>query len=127
MIEAVIAGAGIPCTGGFIAYYNDTSLYARDAAKMFSDAIAVVFAADGSLFAAPVDLTKPGVLPTAGEFLPLDRGLLGTRSTGALFATGCYFSVRSGPFQGAYQISHDYLKCSKFPTIRAYRTALLHK
>ena len=46
MIERFIEKSGAACIGGFIAYYNDMSLYAPDPAVMLSRAVAILVRAE---------------------------------------------------------------------------------
>ncbi len=125
MIEQLIAQSGVPCRGGFIAYYHDMSVYCPDPIRMCSRAIGVVICGDGRLLICPADLTRPDDVPENPGFRRISRDLFGRRSTGALFATGCYFSIDSGELAGSYQISDDRIVCEEFPTARAYRRYLL--
>ena len=58
MIEQFIRQSGLPCRGGFIAYYNDMSLYAPDPMWMLSRAVVVLIGAGGHLFISRADLTR---------------------------------------------------------------------
>ena len=126
MIDRVLAQFGAPCRGGFVAYYHDSALYPSDPAAMFTRAVAVLIAADGTLYICPADLSRPDA-PQDFDLQPIPKTNFGSRATGALFARGCYFSIDEGPFAGAYQISDDRVACTQFPTPRAYRRFLLGK
>lgn len=127
MIDELIFRSGVPCRGGFIAFYNEMSLYCPDPARMFSAAVAILVCEDGRLLICPADLTKPDVIPDHPAFRRISRAEFGSRSTGPLFAKGCYFSIRSGELCGSYQISDDLVVCDEFPNARAYRRYLLQK
>ena len=127
MIDQLIFRSGVTCRGGFIAYYNDMSLYSPDPLAMFSRAIAILVCHDGRLLICPVDMTKPEEVPEQPTFRRISRGEFGTRSFGALFAQGRYFSIRSGELMGSYQISDILVRCDEFPTPRAYQRYLLQK
>lgn len=127
MIDQLILRSGVICRGGFIAYYNEMSVYSPDPMAMFSRSIAILVSADGRLLICPVDMTKPDVVPQTPGFRRISRGMFGTRSTGALFAQGRYFSIDSGELMGSYQISDDLVLCDEFPNPRAYRRYLLQK
>ena len=126
MIHQLLIRSGVSCRGGFIAYYNEMSVYCPDPMAMFSRSIAVLVCGDGRLLICPVDLSR-----TAQEqiflFKRIERAAFGSRSTGALFFRGCYFSIHEGPLTGRYQISEDYIACDEFPNPRAYRKFLLDK
>lgn len=125
MIERFMKKSGAACIGGFIAYYNDMSLYAPDPMKMLSGAVAVLICADRRLLISPADLTLEERAPERAVFRRIERETFARRSTGALFAQGRYFSIRSGDLAGSYQISDDYVKNDRFPNPRAYRRFLL--
>ncbi len=127
MIEQLIFRSGVPCRGGFIAYYNEMSLYCPDPMAMFSRSIAILVCHDGRLLVCPVDMTKPDEVPEQPGFRRISRGEFGTRSFGALFAQGRYFSIRSGELMGSYQISDDLVVCDEFPNPKAYQRYLLQK
>lgn len=127
MIEALMIRCGAECRGGFVAYYNEMSLYSPDPAAMFSRAVAVLILCDHRLLITPIDLTKPDEIPDYPAFRRIERSEFGARSTGALFARGCYFSICSGELKGSYQISEDLFKTEEFPNARAYRRFLLMK
>ena len=127
MIEQLMIRSGVLCQGGFVAYYNDMSLYSPDPAAMFRRAIGLLVCADGRLLVCPVDLTQPDALPAQPVFRRISRAEFGSRSTGALFAKGCYFSIDTGDLRGSYQISDDRVVNETFPTARAYRRYLLQK
>lgn len=127
MIEALMIRSGVACCGGFVAYYNDMSVYAPDPALPFSRAVAILVCADRQLLICPIDMTKPEEIPDRPPFVRISRSEFGARSTGALFASGRYFSIRSGPLTGSYQISDDMLINDDFPNARAYRRFLLMK
>ena len=107
MIHQLIIRSGVPCRGGFIAYYNEMSVYCPDPMAMFSRSIAILVCGDGRLLVCPVDMTRPDEVPEQPDFRRISRGEFGTRSTGALFAQGRYFSIGSGELKGSYQISDD--------------------
>lgn len=125
MIEEFIRRCGFSCRGGFIAYYNDMNVYAPDPMWMLSRAAVILIAGGGQIYISPVDLTREDQAPDAAEFRLIDRSEFAKRSTGALFAQGRYFSVRSGPCAGSYQISDDLILNERFPNPRAYRKYLL--
>ena len=125
MIEQFIRQSGLPCRGGFIAYYNDMSLYAPDPMWMLSRAVVVLIGAGGQLFISRADLTRADRAVRDAVFSMIGRELFAKRSTGALFAQGRYFSIREGEFAGSYQISEDLLRTERFPDSRAYRRFLL--
>ena len=125
MIERFIEKSGATCIGGFVAYYNDMSLYAPDPMKMLSHAVAVLICDDRRLLICQADLTLEDMAPDAAVFRRIDRNMFAKRSTGALFAQGRYFSIRSGDLAGSYQISDDFVKNDWFPDPRAYRRFLL--
>ena len=125
MIERFIEKSGASCIGGFIAYYNDMSLYAPDPAWMLSRAVAVLVCADRRLLISAADLTLEDRAPEQAVFRRIERETFAARSTGALFAQGRYFSIRSGPLAGSYQISDDLVRSDEFPNPRAYRRFLL--
>lgn len=127
MIDELIFSSGVSCRGGFIAYYNDMSLYCPDPAAMFRRSVAVLICGDGRLLILPVDLTRPEEIPERPAFRRISRAEFGARSTGALFAKGCYFSIETGPLKGSYQISDDLARTDEFPNARAYRRYLLQK
>lgn len=127
VIEALVIRSGVACRGGFVAYFNDMSLYSPDPAAMFSRAVAILVCADGRLLICPVDLTRPEEIPDRPAFRRISRAEFGARSTGALFARGCYFSIDTGELRGSYQISEDMISCDEFPNARAYRRYLLQK
>ena len=126
MIREIQAQCRDLCRGGFVAYWNDSNLYNADPAAMFTRAIAVLITGSHQLLICPVDLSR-----TAQEqiflFKRIERAAFGSRSTGALFFRGCYFSIHEGPLTGRYQISEDYIACDEFPNPRAYRKFLLDK
>ena len=125
MIERFIEKSGAACIGGFIAYYNDMSLYAPDPAVMLSRAVAILVRADRRLLICPADLTLEDRAPEHAVFRSIERDQFAKRSTGALFAQGRYFSIRSGDLAGSYQISDDLIRSEAFPNPRAYRQFLL--
>lgn len=125
MIEQFIRQSGLPCRGGFIAYYNDMSLYAPDPMWMLSRAVVVLIGAGGQLFISRADLTRADRAVRDAVFSMIGQELFAKRSTGALFAQGRYFSIREGEFAGSYQISEDLLRTERFPDPRAYRRFLL--
>ena len=125
MIEQFIKKSGASCIGGFIAYYNDMSLYAPDPMLMLSRAVAVLVRNDRSLLICPADLTLEENAPEQAVFRTIGREQFAKRSTGALFAQGRYFSIRSGDLAGSYQISDDLVLNEQFPSPRAYRQFLL--
>lgn len=125
MIEQFIKKSGSPCIGGFIAYYNDMSLYAPDPTAMLSRAVVILVRPDQSLLICPADLTLEDRAPEHAVFRTIGRDLFAKRSTGALFAQGRYFSIRSGDLEGSYQISDDFVRSEQFPNPRAYRKLLL--
>ena len=125
MIERFIEKSGAACIGGFIAYYNDMSLYAPDPAVMLSRAVAILVRADRRLLICPADLTLEDRAPEHAVFRSIERDQFAKRSTGALFAQGRYFSIREGEFSGSYQISDDLIRSEAFPNPRAYRQFLL--
>ena len=63
--------------------------------------------------------------PEHAVFRSIERDQFAKRSTGALFAQGRYFSIRSGDLAGSYQISDDLIRSEAFPNPRAYRQFLL--
>lgn len=125
MIERFIEKSGASCIGGFIAYYNDMSLYAPDPTWMLSRAIAILVRSDRRLLICPADLTLEEQAPERAVFLSIGREMFASQSTGALFAQGRYFSIRSGDLAGSYQISDDLIRNELFPNPRAYRRFLL--
>ena len=125
MIEQFIEKSGAACIGGFIAYYNDMSLYAPDPLKMLSRAAVILICADRRLLICAADLTLEDRAPETAVFRRIEREMFAKRSTGAMFAQGRYFSIRSGDLAGSYQISDDYVKNELFPNPRAYRRFLL--
>ena len=125
MIERFIEKSGAACIGGFIAYYNDMSLYAPDPMLMLSRAVAILVLADRRLLICPADLTLEDRAPEHAVFRSIERDQFAKRSTGALFAQGRYFSIRSGDLAGSYQISDDLIRSEAFPNPRAYRQFLL--
>jgi hypothetical protein len=125
MIEQFIRRCGLPCRGGFIAYYNDMNVYAPDPMWMLSRAVAVLVCGNGQLLISHADLTREERAPVDAVFSVIDRALFARRSTGALFAQGRYFSIRSGDLAGSYQISDDLIRSEAFPNPRAYRQFLL--
>ena len=127
MIERFIEMSGAACIGGFIAYYNDMSLYAPDPTLMLSRAVAILVRADRRLLICHADLTLEDLAPEFAVFLSIERDQFAKRSTGALFAQGRYFSVRSGDLAGSYQISDDLVRNEMFPDPRAYRRFLLER
>lgn len=127
MIEALMIRSGVACCGGFVAYYNDMSVYAPDPALPFSRAVAILVCEDRRLLICPVDLTKPDEIPDRPAFVRISRSEFGSRSTGALIASGRYFSIRTGALAGSYQISDDMVINDVFPNARAYRRFLLMK
>ncbi len=127
MIEALMIRSGVACCGGFVAYYNDMSVYAPDPALPFSRAVGILVCSDHRLLICPVDLTKPEEIPDRPAFVRISRSDFGSRSTGALFASGRYFSIRTGTLAGSYQISDDLIMNEDFPNARAYRRFLLMK
>ena len=124
MIEQFIRRCGLPCRGGFIAYYNDMNVYAPDPTWMLSRAVAVLVCGNGRLLITHADLTREERAPEAAVFSVIDRALFARRSTGALFAQGRYFSIREGEFSGSYQISDDLVRNDEFPNPRAYLRCL---
>lgn len=127
MIDELIFHSGVACCGGFIAYYNDMSLYCPDPAIMFSRAIAILISNDGRLLISPVDLTRPDDVFNCLHFERISRAEFGSRSFGVLFARGCYFSIDTGHLCGSYQISHDLVVSDRFPSAKAYCKYLLRK
>ena len=127
MIEDFIEKSGTGCIGGFIAYYNDMSLYAPDPACMLSRAVAILVRDDRRLLICNADLTLEDQAPANAVFRSIERDQFAKRSTGALFAQGRYFSIRSGDLAGSYQISDDLIRNEVFPDPRAYRRFLLEK
>ena len=127
MIEKFIEKSGASCIGGFLAYYNDMSLYAPDPTWMLSRAVAVLVCADRRLLISAADLTLEERAPENAVFRRIERDMFAARSTGALFAQGRYFSIRSGPLAGSYQISDDLIRNEIFPDPRAYRRFLLQQ
>ncbi len=125
MIEQFIEKSGARCIGGFLAYYNDMSLYAPDPMLMLSRAIAILVCDDRRLLISAADLTLEDRAADAAVFRRIGRDQFAKRSTGALFAQGRYFSIRSGELSGSYQISDDLVKNELFPDPRAYRRFLL--
>ena len=73
------------------------------------------------------DLTLEDRAPDHAVFRSIERDQFAKRSTGALFAQGRYFSIRSGDLAGSYQISDDLVISEAFPDPRAYRKFLLGK
>lgn len=127
MIDELIFRSGVSCRGGFIAYYNDMALYSPDPAEMFRRSVAILVCADGRLLICLADMTKPDVIPEHPAFRRISRAEFGSRSFGALFAKGIYFSISTGELRGSYQISDDRVVCDEFPTARAYCRYLLQK
>ena len=125
MIEQFIKNSGASCIGGFIAYYNDMSLYAPDPMWMLSRAVVILVRADRRLLISPADLTLEDQAPAQAVFKTIGRDQFAKRSTGALFAQGRYFSIRSGDLAGSYQISDDLILNERFPSPHAYRQFLL--
>ena len=125
MIEQFIRRCGLPCRGGFIAYYNDMNVYAPDPMWMLSRAVAVLVCANGRLLISRADLTREEQTARDAVFSAIDRTLFAKRSTGALIGQGRYFSISDGEFAGSYQISDDLLLNDEFPAPRAYRRFLL--
>ena len=124
MIEQFVSRCALQCRGGFIAYYNDMNVYAPDPMWMLSRAVVILIGAGGRLLISHADLTLEDRAPESAVFSAIDRELFAKRSTGALFAQGRYFSIRSGEFAGSYQISDDLLVNEEFPNHRAYRRYL---
>lgn len=127
MIERFIEKCAADCVGGFIAYYNDMSVYAPDPMWMLSRAVAVLVCNDRRLLIAAADLTMEDRCADDAVFRRIERGAFAKRSTGALFAQGRYFSIRTGTLAGSYQISDDLIINEMFPNPRAYRRFLLSK
>ncbi len=128
MIEQFIEKSGAQCVGGFIAYYyNDMSLYAPDPMAMLSRAVVILVRSDRRLLICPSDLTLAERAPEQAVFRTIAREMFAKRSTGALFAQGRYFSIRSGDLAGSYQISDDLVRNELFPDPRAYRKLLLNQ
>ena len=125
MIEDYIEKSGAACIGGLIAYYNDMSLYAPDPMLMLSRAVAILVLADRRLLITAADLTLEEQAPEFAVFRYIEPDQFARRSTGALFAQGRYFSIRSGDLAGSYQISDDLILSEAFPSTRAYRRFLL--
>ncbi len=125
MIEKFIEKSGAQCIGGFIAYYNDMSLYAPDPMLMLSRAIVILVCPDRRLLISAADLTLEDRAAEHAVFRRIGREQFARQSTGALFAQGRYFSIRSGELSGSYQISDDLVKNELFPDPRAYRRLLL--
>lgn len=126
MIESIISVCPKQCQGGFLAYWNDNPLYPSDPSAMFRRAIAVLLTIDHEIYVCPIDMTQGEPDYSNIIFYPHTQQQFGTRSTGALFYKGCYFSICSGNFFGSYQITEDYIKNQAFPTIRAYTKYLCH-
>lgn len=127
MIEKYIEKSGAACIGGFIAYYNDMSLYAPDPMLMLSRAVAILVLTDRRVLITQTDLTQEDQAPEHAVFRFIELDQFAKRSTGALFAQGRYFSIRSGELAGSYQISDDLILSEAFPNPRAYRRFLLDR
>ena len=125
MIETVKAAFPMATIGGFIAYWNEGQLYPKDVRDMFTKSLAVLITAQEQIYVCPVDMTREEPDLTNAMFYPLQKHQFGSRSTGALFYKGCYFSVRDGAYAGAYQISDDMIKTDRFPNAKAYTKFLL--
>ena len=125
MIEKLTAAFPMDTIGGFVAYWNDNPLYPSDPMAMFRKSLGVMITAKEQVYVCPVDLTVEELDLTKAMFYPLEKHLFGSRSTGALFYKGCYFSIREGDYAGAYQISDDMLKTDRFPNAKAYTRFLL--
>ena len=125
MIEQLLAAFPMSAIGGFIAYWNDNPLYPTDPMAMFRKALAVLITDREEIYVCPVDMTRDALDLPHTMFYPLPRHQFGSRSTGALFYKGCYFSIRDGDYAGPYQISEDLVCSDRFPNARAYTKFLL--
>ena len=125
MIEKLKSVFPMPVIGGFIAYWNKGHMYAADPQEMFTRSLAVLINEQEQIYVCPINVMQEEPDLTDTMFYPMQKYQFGSRSTGALFYKGCYFSVREGDYAGAYQISDDMLKTDRFPNARAYTRFLL--
>lgn len=127
MLQSLIDRTGLSCVGGFLAYFNDSSLYPGDPAAMFRKSIAVLILADDTILAAPVDLSSETAFQQPTVFTPVDPSVFSSRSFGPFFYRSCYFAIRSGALAGSYQITTEFIRNDRFPNERAYTRFLLGK
>lgn len=127
MLQSLLDRAGLSYIGGFLAYFNDSSLYPSDPAGMFRRSIAVAILPDDTILAAPVDLTSEAAAQQPAVFSPIETDNFSKRSFGPFFYRSCYFAIRRGPLAGSYQITSDFIRTDRFPNERAYTRFLFGK
>lgn len=123
MIEELIAQSAIDAVGGFVANRTANITDCVDPLSLYQHSLAVLIAADGSVYFAPVDASKPLAEQAQPRFLPM-QGVRLEKRIGFLWRTAG-FAIRDGEMQGDYLVSPDMLQTERFRKPKDYVNYLI--